>query len=183
MESEHGADSSAFLVTNSRRVAEQARRAIPDYWAMMGEQRVEFSAAVLGGDSGGIVLTETFDEAVQFVNDYAPEHLEIQSEEPYSHLGKIKNAGEILLGEHTPVTLGNFVLGPNAVLPTAKAAFTASPLSVFDYMKRTSVGHVTSTGYQGLAAKAHKFALYEGFDGHANAISETRQQALGNKRP
>ena len=179
VESEHGPDSSAFLVTNSRTVAEQARQTIPEYWAMMGEQRMEFSSTVLGGDKGGIVLTETFDEAIQFVNDYAPEHLEIQSQEPFAYLGRIKNAGEILLGEHTPVTLGNFVLGPNAVLPTSQAAFTASPLSVFDYLKRTSVGHVTSTGYAALAEKAHKFALYEGFDGHANAVSETRQRALG----
>ncbi|MCB1718073.1 MAG: histidinol dehydrogenase [Candidatus Competibacteraceae bacterium] len=178
IESEHGPDSSAFLVTSSRAVAEQARQAIPEYWAMMGEQRVEFSSAVLGGDKGGIVLTDTFDEAIQFVNDYAPEHLEIQSSEPFGYLGRIKNAGEVLLGEHTPVTLGNFVLGPNAVLPTSQAAFTASPLGVFDYLKRTSIGHVTSQGYAELAEKAHKFALYEGFDGHANAVSATRQQAL-----
>ncbi|MCB1807188.1 MAG: histidinol dehydrogenase, partial [Candidatus Competibacteraceae bacterium] len=98
--------------------------------------------------------------------------------EPFGYLGRIKNAGEVLLGEHTPVTLGNFVLGPNAVLPTSQAAFTASPLGVFDYLKRTSIGHVTSQGYAELAEKAHKFALYEGFDGHANAVSATRQQAL-----
>ena len=181
IESEHGPDSSAFLVTNSRTVAEKARQAIPEYWTMMGEQRQEFSSAVLGGDKGGIVLTETFDDAIQFVNDYAPEHLEIQSREPFAYLGRIKNAGEILMGEHTPVTLGNFVLGPNAVLPTSQAAFTASPLSVFDYLKRTSVGHVTSTGYAALAEKAHKFALYEGFDGHANAVSKARQRALCDK--
>jgi histidinol dehydrogenase len=76
------------------------------------------------------------------------------------------------------VTLGNFVLGPNAVLPTNGAAKTASPLSVFDFMKRSSVGYVTAAGYAPLAAKARVLATYEGFDAHANAVSEIRDGLL-----
>ena len=125
------------------------------------------------------VLTEDFDAALRFVNDYAPEHLEIQSKDPHRHFGRIINAGEILLGEHTPVTIGNFVLGPNAVLPTSQAARTASPLGVFDYLKRSSFGYVTREGYEKLAPIAKAFAEYEGFDGHANAVSALRDQALG----
>jgi histidinol dehydrogenase len=178
VESEHGPDSSAFLVTNSPKVAQDAIAAIPGYWDKMGEQRVGFSSTVLGGTNGGIVLTQTFEEAIAFVNDFAPEHLEILSSEPFNHLGKITNAGEILLGNHTPVTLGNFVLGPNAVLPTNGAAKTASPLSVFDYMKRSSVGYVTAAGYAPLAAKARILATYEGFEAHANAVSEMRDGLL-----
>ena len=94
-------------------------------------------------------------------------------------LGSIHNAGEILLGERTPVTLGNFVLGPNAVLPTGGAARTASPLSVFDFMKRTSIGYVTEAAYAELAGHAHALARYEGFDGHARAVAEPRQRVLG----
>ena len=179
IESEHGPDSAAYLVTNSPKVAEDAMAAIPGYWQKMGEQRVDFSAAVLGGATGGIVLAPNWDEAVAFVNDFAPEHLEILSSEPFVHLGKIQNAGEILLGNHTPCTLGNFVLGPNAVLPTNGQAKTASPLSVFDYMKRASIGYVTAAGYAPLAAKARILATYEGFDGHANAVSELRDGLLG----
>jgi histidinol dehydrogenase len=144
----------------------------------MSDQRVQFSSTVLGGRSGGIVLAPDWDEAVAFVNDFAPEHLEILSSEPFVHLGKIQNAGEILLGNHTPVTLGNFVLGPNAVLPTNGQARTASPLSVFDFMKRSSVGYVTAAGYAPLAAKARILATYEGFDAHANAVSEMRDGLL-----
>ncbi len=77
----------------------------------------------------------------------------------------------MLLGKHTPVTLGNFVLGPNAVLPTSRGAMTHSPLSVFDFMKRISVGYVTSVGYPELAHHARVLATYEGFDAHANAVS------------
>jgi histidinol dehydrogenase len=177
VESEHGPDSSAFLVTDSRAVAEAAIAAIPEWWREMGEQRVQFSSAVLCGPRGGVVLAPDLDAAIDFVNDYAPEHLEILSSDPFALLGRIRHAGEILLGEHTPVTLGNFVLGPNAVLPTGGAARTGSPLSVFDFMKRTSVGYVTAAGYPALAAHARVLATYEGFDGHANAVSPLRDRA------
>jgi histidinol dehydrogenase len=165
-------------VTPSRAVAEAAAAAIPGFWAEMGAQRAGFSAAVLGGPRGGIVLTPDLDAALAFVNDYAPEHLEILSDDPFALLGRIENAGEILLGENTPVTLGNFVLGPNAVLPTGGAAKTCSPLSVFDFMKRSSVGYVTAGAYPGLARQARRLAIYEGFDGHANAVSPLRERAM-----
>ena len=178
VEAEHGPDSSAYLVTTSPKVAEAAIKALPDYWAKMSEQRVAFSSAVLMGPRGGVVLAPDIGAAMAFINDYAPEHLEILSDEPFAYLGRIENAGEVLLGKHTPVTLGNFVLGPNAVLPTSRAAMTHSPLSVFDYMKRISVGYVTSAGYPELARHARVLATYEGFDAHANAVSEIRAKLL-----
>ena len=180
IESEHGPDSSAYLVTNSRRVAEEAAASMPGIWAAMGEQRAGFSQAVLTGARGGIVVTETIDEAVSFVNDYAPEHLQVHAESPYDYLGLLTNAGEILLGAHTPVCIGNFALGPNAVLPTNAAALTRSPLGVFDYLKATSIGHVTRKGYARLAPLAKTFATYEGFDAHALAVSDMRDRAFGN---
>lgn len=178
IEAEHGPDSSAYLVTNSRRVAEEAIAAIPGYWQEMGEQRVEFSSAVLCGPRGGIILTDTIEDAVAFVNDYAPEHLQVHAKSPYDYLGRLRNAGEILLGEHAPVCIGNFTLGPNAVLPTNAAARTFSPLGVHDYLKAVSIGHVTKKGYDLLAPYAYKFARYEGFDAHANAVSELRTKAF-----
>jgi histidinol dehydrogenase len=178
IESEHGPDSSAYLVTWSRRVAEEARAAIPHYWAKMGEQRTRFSSTVLSGPIGGIVLARDEAEAIAFVNDYAPEHLEVLAKEPFQYLGSLDHAGEILLGEHTPTTLGNYVLGPNHVLPTSGWARTASPVSVFDFMKRTSIAYVTSKAYPELARNARTLATYEGFDGHANAVSELRDDIL-----
>ena len=178
IESEHGPDSSAYLVTWSRRVAEEALAAIPEYWKTMGPQRAGFSSTVLSGPIGGIVLARDEDEAIAFVNDYAPEHLEVLAKEPFQYLGRLDHAGEILLGEHTPTTLGNYVLGPNHVLPTSGWARTASPVSVFDFMKRTSIAYVTSKGYPELAKHARKLATYEGFEGHANAVSELRDAIL-----
>ncbi|WP_297845649.1 histidinol dehydrogenase [Pseudomonas sp.] len=178
IESEHGPDSSAYLVTNSREVAEGVIAALPGLWAMLDPKRAEFSQTVLCGEHGGVVLTKDFDTAVEWVNEYAPEHLEILSEEPMAVMTRIRNAGEILLGNYTPVTLGNFVLGPNAVLPTNGAAKTAGPLSVFDYMKRISIGYVTRAGYDELADQAHGFAVYEGFSAHALAVSPLRKEII-----
>ncbi len=89
IESEHGPDSSAYLVTDSPRVAEEARAALPSHWAQMEEKRAGFSKAVLCGAHGGIVLVRDFDMAVAFVNGYAPEHLEILTNEPFATLGRI----------------------------------------------------------------------------------------------
>ena len=178
IEAEHGPDSSAYLVTTSRKLAEDALAALPGYWARMTPQRVEFSRAVLGGPHGGIVFARSDEDAWRFVNDYAPEHLEILSTDSFRHLGRITNAAEVLLGPHTPITLGNFVLGPNCVLPTSGWARSFGPLSVTDFMKRSSVGYVTAGAYPELARHARRLAEYEGFAAHANAVSEIRDKLL-----
>ncbi|WP_274426046.1 histidinol dehydrogenase [Chelativorans sp. YIM 93263] len=181
IESEHGADSAVYLVTWDADFAAAARAAIPGYWREMGAGRVEFSRAVLGGTNGGIVLAGSPEEAYAFVNDYAPEHLQILSQVPFEHLNHINNASEILLGEHAAGSIANYVMGPNAVLPTAGAARFGSPLGVYDFMKSASVGHVSATGYAEMAPHTHRFAVYEGFDGHANAVSPLREKALGRR--
>jgi len=178
IEAEHGPDSSAYLVTWSRRVAEEAIAAIPVYWKQMGEQRVSYSSTVLGGAMGGIILARDEEDAIAFCNEYAPEHLEVLAKEPFNYLGRLKHAGEILLGEHTPSTLGNYVIGPNHCLPTGGWAKTSSAVSVFDFLKRTSIAHVTSRGYPELAKHAKVLATYEGFDAHANAVSQLRDELL-----
>ncbi|WP_426239428.1 histidinol dehydrogenase [Pararhizobium sp. DWP1-1-3] len=178
VEAEHGPDSSAYLVTHSRRVADEALAALPDHWARMTEQRVAFSKAVLTGRCGGIVLTSSLEESYRFVNDYAPEHLEILSTDPFAHLGHITEAAEILMGPHTPVSIGNFGLGPNAVLPTSRWARTYGPLSVTDFVKRSSIGYVTASAYPEFARHARTLARYEGFSSHEHAVSDVRKDYL-----
>ncbi|MGV1794880.1 histidinol dehydrogenase [Rhizobium sp. A37_96] len=178
IEAEHGPDSSAYLVTHSRRVAEEALAALPEHWSRMTEQRVQFSSAVLSGKSGGIVLTSSIKESYDFVNAYAPEHLEILSQDAFAHLGHITEAAEILLGPYTPVSIANFCLGPNAVLPTSRWARTYGPLSVTDFVKRSSIGYVTAPAYPEFAKRAHKLAEYEGFSSHAHAVSAVRDAYL-----
>lgn len=178
IEAEHGPDSSAYLVTHSRRVAQEALAALPEHWARMSEQRVAFSTAVLTGACGGIVLTGSIEESYRFINDYAPEHLEILSADPFAHLGHIREAAEILMGPHTPVSIGNFGLGPNAVLPTSRWARTCGPLSVTDFVKRSSIGYVTAAAYPEFARHARTLARYEGFSSHEHAVSDVRDQYL-----
>lgn len=179
IEAEHGPDSSAYLVTHSRRVAEEALAALPEHWAQMTDQRRDFSQTVLMGQQGGIVLTSSLEESYKFINDYAPEHLELLSTEPFEHLGHITEAAEILMGPHTPVCIGNFGLGPNAVLPTSQGARTYGPLSVHDFVKCSSIGYVTKPAYPQMAKHSRVLAHYEGFSSHENAVSSMRDKYLG----
>ncbi|PSJ65765.1 histidinol dehydrogenase [Kumtagia ephedrae] len=178
IEAEHGPDSSAYLVTHSRRVAEEALASLPEHWARMTAQRVDFSKTVLTGSYGGIVLTQSVEESYRFVNDYAPEHLEILSTDPFAHLGHITEAAEVLLGPHTPVSIANFGLGPNAVLPTSRWARSVGPLSVMDFVKRSSIGYVTASAYPEFAKNAWTLARYEGFSSHEHAVSDVRKAYL-----
>ena len=131
--------------------------------------------------SAGEWLTPSVEESYRFVNDYAPEHLEILSTDPFTHLGHITEASEILMGTHTPVSIANFSLGPNAVLPTSRWARTYGPLSVTDFVKRSSIGYVTAPAYAEFARHSHKLALYEGFSSHAIAVSPIREAYLKKK--
>ncbi|MDO6963576.1 histidinol dehydrogenase [Rhizobium alvei] len=178
IEAEHGPDSSAYLVTHSRRVMEEALAALPEHWGRMTEQRVDFSKTVLTGRYGGIILTESAEQSIDFINDYAPEHLEILSTDAFAYLGRITEAAEILMGPHTPVSIGNFGLGPNAVLPTSRWARSWGPLSVHDFVKRSSIGYVTASAYPEFARHAHVLARYEGFSSHEHAVSDVRKAYL-----
>jgi histidinol dehydrogenase len=180
IESEHGPDSSGYLVTWDEQIARDAIAAFAGFYKHMSAQRVEYASTVLSGPLGGVVLARDEDDAIAFINDYAPEHLQILSKEPQRYLDKIKHAGEILLGEYAPSTLANFVVGPSHVLPTGGWAQTGSALSVHDFLKRTSIVNITKQGYDTLAPHAKAFAGYEGFDAHGNAVSDLRKPFMGN---
>ncbi len=169
IEAEHGPDSTALLVTHSKELAEKVEKLLPDLVDNLPEERKNFCRTVFS-HFGGIVLTRDLKDSLQFVNDFAPEHLEVLVEEPMSVLAEIKNAGEILLGPYTPITTGNFSLGVNAILPTGGFARTFSCVTVFDFLKRSSIGYMTKEGYDSIKDTARKFAEYEGFPAHANAI-------------
>jgi len=173
IEAEHGSDSTALLVTHSEGIASKVEAILPDLINNLPEERQRFCQAVLS-NYGGIVLTSNLDASIQFVNDFAPEHLEVLIDEPMSVLSKIVNAGEILLGPYTPITIANFSLGVNAILPTGGFAKTFSCVTVFDFLKRSSIGYLTQEGYNNIKDVARKFAEYEGFASHANAIAKRK---------
>jgi histidinol dehydrogenase len=178
VEAEHGRESAAILVTHSEIVAKEALKVLPEYIAQLPEWRRDFVTSVLS-NYGGIMLTNSLEESIQFVNDYAPEHLEILVKDPFIALNKIQNAGEILLGELTPIPTANYALGLNAILPTGGFAKTFSSVSVWDFLKRSGVGYLSREGYERLQAHVALLADYEGFPAHAQAI-RIRNQILNS---
>jgi histidinol dehydrogenase len=175
IEAEHGSDSQALVVTPSRQLADAVIRIVPDLVGKTPEPRKTFLTDVLQG-YGGIIITRDMETAVSVVNEFAPEHLQIQTADPYDTLPGIQNAGEILLGENTPFTLANYAAGANAVLPTGGAARTFSPVSVRDFMKNSSVVHITASGYQAMKDHVQTLAEYEGFHSHASALKNREKR-------
>ncbi len=173
IEAEHGPDSSSLLVTDSRTLAEAVMALLPAKMAALPEWRQAFCRTVFEAaeGTGGIVLAANMREAVDFVNEYAPEHLEVQVREPFALLPELKNAGEILIGPHTPFCTGNYSLGTNAILPTGGFAHTYSCTSVYDFLKRTGLAYLTAEGYASLSEMTRRLAEFEGFPAHANAVT------------
>ncbi|MFP3958961.1 MAG: histidinol dehydrogenase [Spirochaetaceae bacterium] len=169
VEAEHGADSQALLVTPSRPLAEAVHEVLGELVSEVPQPRRGFLEEVFSG-YGGIILCDTLAEGAEVVNEFAPEHLQIHTREPYDTLGLIRNAGEILLGEHSVFSLANYAVGANAVLPTGGTARTWSPVSVRDFMKYSSVVHVTPAGFDTLRDHVIALADYEGFHTHAMAL-------------
>ncbi|MBQ2614633.1 MAG: histidinol dehydrogenase [Clostridia bacterium] len=173
IEAEHGPDSAALLVTHSQELVEKAAAIVEKQLTKISPRRQEFVTTNFN-TYGGAIITDSLDESIAFVNDYAPEHMEVMCEQPFVILPKIKNAGEILLGDYTPVTLCNFVLGPNAILPTGQFAKTYSSVSVMDFLKRSSVGYASKEGFEMVRDYAYRIATVEGFDTHALAVKERK---------
>lgn len=173
IEAEHGPDSAALLVTNSEEIVNKAVKIVERQLEKISDKRREFVTTNFN-TYGGAIITNSLEESIDFVNDYAPEHMEVMTEEPFTVLPKIKNAGEILLGDYTPVTLCNFVLGPNAILPTGQFAKTYSSVSVMDFLKRSSVGYASKAGFEMVRDYAYRFAKVEGFDTHGLAVKERK---------
>ena len=173
IEAEHGPDSASLLVTNSAELVEKAIPIVEKQLEKISDKRREFITTGFN-TYGGAIITDNLEESIAFVNEYAPEHMEVMCEKPFEVLPKIKNAGEILLGDYTPVTLCNFVLGPNAILPTGQSAKTYSSVSVLDFLKRSSVGYASKDGFEMVRNHAYRIARVEGFDTHGLAVKDRK---------
>ena len=170
IEAEHGPDSSAYLVTTSEKMARECIKIAQELIDDLPPMRREFCQTVLG-ESGGVALARDSADAIDFINGFAPEHLQLLIEDPLAALEKIRTAGEVLIGRWTPGTLANYSIGPNAILPTSGFARTASALSVRDFTRKMSYSIVDEAGFRSLAPKTLVLAEYEGFPAHARALS------------
>ena len=149
VEAEHGPESAALLVTHSESLANAVAKYATEYMEQLPPWRKDFCEKGLSS-YGGILLTDSVQASIDFINEYAPEHLEVLLQDPLSVLGKIKNAGEILLGPYTPIPTANYCIGVNAILPTGGFARSYSAVSVFDFLKRTGIGYLTKEGFDRL---------------------------------
>jgi len=120
---------------------------------------------------GAIFVTENLEEAVKVANRFAPEHLELMVENPWNLLEGVKHAGAVFLGHYTPEAIGDYIAGPNHVLPTGGTARFSSALGVYDFVKRISVLSFSREVLEDYGPKAARFAHLEGLDAHANSIS------------
>jgi histidinol dehydrogenase len=113
---------------------------------------------------------DDLEAAFELANWIAPEHLELQISEPFDYLGRIRNAGAVFLGHYTPEPLGDYMAGPNHVLPTAGTARFASALSVDHFIKKTSIIHYSKKAFKKEAADVMRLAELEGLDAHVRSI-------------
>ena len=170
-QAEHDPLATVILVTPSQSLAEAVNTAIDRQIA--GLSRKDVIAASLKS-RGAIFIVDDLEEGIGLVHRIAPEHLEVMVKEPQSLLPQLRNAGMILLGEDTPVSVCDYGAGPNHVLPTGGTARFASPLGVTDFVKRTNFLHVTKEGFGPLADQAETLAGIEGFTAHAAAVKVRR---------
>ncbi len=167
-EAEHGPDSAAILVTPSSELIEAVGEEVDRQLVHLPAPRREYAAAAISR-FGGAVLVSDLAEACAFANEYAPEHLQIVTEEPEAVLAQLDHAGEILLGP-TPFAVANYVLGVPATLPTGGFAKVSSGVTSRTFVKTSSIGGTSAEALARLAPSVVALAEHEGFPAHANAI-------------
>ncbi len=166
-QAEHDVLASSILITTSTALADRVIKSLSAQLPNMERQNIIQQALQ---DYGGIILTETLEEAITLSNRIAPEHLEIITSNPFDVLDKIENAGSIFLGAYTPEPVGDYLAGPNHTLPTSGTARFASPLSTADFQKKSSYLYYTKAALQNFGPSIIRFANEEGLTAHANAI-------------
>ena len=166
-QAEHDALSSAVLITDSQKLA----RAVV---GQIKRQLADLPRAEIAGESlarfGAVIVVENIGVAIEMANRIAPEHLELQTRDPFEVVGKIRNAGALFLGDYTPEPVGDYIAGPNHVLPTAGTARFASALSVDNFIKKTSLIQYTEKAFKREAPDIIRLAEIEGLGAHAGSI-------------
>jgi len=166
---EHDPDSAAVLVTTSREVAENVCEIINREFETLDRREILESALTR---HSRILVARDMDQAIEFANEYAPEHLEIMTREPFVTLNRIKHAGSIFMGPYAPVPVGDYASGTNHVLPTGQCARMFSGLSVDDFIKKPTFQYLSKEGLESLKDVVVTLAEAEGLPLHARAVKE-----------
>lgn len=166
-QAEHDFLASAILITTSSRLAREVDQAVVSQLATLSRRDI---AAQSLDQRGGIIIVETVTQAIELANFYAPEHLCLVVQQPWSYIGQVRHAGGIFVGERASEALGDYVAGPSHIMPTSGTARFASPLSVDDFVKSTSLIALDKNAAQPLEIAAQIIAEAEGFTAHAQAL-------------
>jgi histidinol dehydrogenase len=177
-QAEHGSgDEAALLLTTSQSVANRVAGAIETALKSLPRARQAEAALI---KRGAMVVVGDLNEAFDLANEIGPEHLELDVRNPSRWLPKVRAAGAVFLGPLTPAPLGDYLAGPNHVLPTGGAARFASPLGAYDFLKRTSIIEASKGAIAALGPAVAHLARMEGFEGHARAM-ELRSGGVNEK--
>ena len=163
-QAEHDADASAVLITDSKKLATEVQNEIENL--LPGLERESIARASIERH-GKIIVVESLDEAMDVANEIAPEHLELQLDDPFTWLDKVRNAGSVFLGRNCPEAMGDYYAGPNHTLPTNGTAKFSSPLSVDDFIKKTQYIYYSDEALSRDYSDVASFAEKEGLTGHA----------------
>lgn len=166
-QAEHDVMATSVLVTDSAELAEKVAQELEVQLSVLPRENIARPSIE---NNGKIVIVSSLEEAVECANEIAPEHLEISVDDPFSYLGKIKNAGSIFLGKDAPEALGDYMAGPNHTLPTTGTARFGSPLSVDDFVKKSQYTYFSHEALEEIKDSIMLFAEEEGLHGHANSI-------------
>jgi len=167
-QAEHDQAAQSILITDNAALADAVEKAVERQLTELPRGGI---AAESWRDYGAVILVESIDRAVSLSDRVAPEHLELAVTDPEAMLTRIRNAGAIFVGHHTPEAVGDYVGGSNHVLPTARSARFSSGLGVLDFMKRTSILRVPPAALQRIGPAAITLAEVEGLGGHARSVS------------
>ena len=168
-QAEHDKLAASILVTTSKELAKNVAEQLE---IQLKELEREEIARTSIENQGRIIVTKTIDEAIKISNEIAPEHLELAVSNPFELLTRVKNAGSIFMGHNTPEPLGDYLAGPNHTLPTSGTAKFSSPLSVDDFIKKSSFIYYSKEGLEEVKDKVIKFAESEGLTAHARSVSK-----------
>ncbi|MBO0453542.1 histidinol dehydrogenase [Candidatus Enterococcus murrayae] len=172
-QAEHDKLAQAILVTTEDALIEKVQKEVEQQLAAL--PRKEIAAAAIE-NNGKIILVQNLGEAISIANEIAPEHLELSVSEPFALLGKVENAGSVFLGHHTPEVLGDYFAGPNHTLPTEGTARFYSPLSVDDFVKKSSYLYYTEEAMNAVGEAVELFAETEDLMGHARSMKVRREE-------
>ena len=171
-QAEHDVNARAILITNSEKLATAVSKEVEDQLKVLPREAIARQAIE---NNGFIYLVDTIDLMIDLMNAVAPEHLEIQLENAYDYISKIKNAGSVFLGKYASEPLGDYLAGPNHILPTGGTARFSSPLGVWDFQKRIQYLQYSAEALLADSADVTVLAREEGLEAHARAI-ESREK-------